>query len=90
MTRDIGEGLANYFSLETRDCLEVGDDSYLQSSYDNSTDSYSLLFRENGRYGSPVELCSGISQEEDVDQLLVAVEDGGFPMLRKALEEGEH
>lgn len=88
MTQDVSGDLPDdYFSLSVRDTVEVGDGSYLQSAYSSRSDSFSILFRESGRYGSPVELTSGLGSEEDALQLLSAAEENGFKELRTVLQK---
>lgn len=67
----------NRFETLVQETVELGNQSYLQKAKDTAEQTYTLLYRENGRYTEPVELTYGINNEADADQLLTAAEEQG-------------
>jgi len=88
MTDDIGKGITNYFSLKTLDTVEINDNEYLQTIQNTNTGEYSIQHREHGLYSKPVQIADGYQQEKDAQQILVAAQNGGFPMIREILNGG--
>jgi len=88
MTDDIGRGIHNYFNLKTVDTVEINDNEYLQTVQNTDTGEYSVQHREHGLYSKPVQIAEGYQQEKDAQQILVAAQQGGFPMIRKILNGG--
>lgn len=91
MTDDTGKGIHNYFSLKTKETVEINNQEYLQVAHDQEDDTYSVLHRENGRYSKPVQITGSYENKRDAEQILVAGQNGGFPMIRNILNgEGEN
>jgi hypothetical protein len=76
----------NRFESLVQETVELADQTYLQKTYNKNTDSYSLVYRENGRYSEPVEITHSIENERDADQLILAAEQNGITQL---LEPGD-
>jgi hypothetical protein len=81
MTDDIGRGVHNYFDITIEETTELEDDCYLQKVYNKEQESYGLLYRENGRYSSPEQVSMDVSNERDVDQLILAAERNGIEQI---------
>lgn len=80
MTQDVGKGIFNYFSITCRETIELGDNEYVQKAEDTGTHDYALLYRENGRYGSPV-LVEESHHEEEIDKLMAEAQENGMEAL---------
>lgn len=81
----MSDGVTDYLSLATQETRELGDNQYIQTAYNNDTDTFSVLYRGNGRYSEPVELTHGLQNERDALQILVAAEEHGFQKLKDIL-----
>lgn len=71
----------NMFDTLVQDTVKLGNQSYLQKSYNRAENTYSLLYREHGRYSKPVEITHSLENERDADQLLEAAERYGITEL---------
>jgi len=80
MTQDVGKGIFNYFSITCRETVELSDDQYLQKAEDKGTHDYALLYKDNGRYGSPV-LVADSHDEEEIDELMAEAQENGVKDL---------
>jgi len=77
----------NRFDRIVQETIELSADTYLQKTYDRNTDTYSLLYREHGRYSEPVELTHGLENERDADQLLKAAQTYGITELLEGADQ---
>jgi len=80
MTQDTGNGIHNYFSRTVEDTVETPGESYVQTVYNETEDSFELQYREN-RYSNPVLLSDDLGQEEDAEQLLLEARQRGINQL---------
>ena len=67
--------------LELESPIKIRDKEYVVKAYEPQKDSWSLLYKEDGRYSRPVELAHGIQNERDVDQLMLQAEETGVQHL---------
>jgi len=84
MTQDIGgyqKQPSNPLDIKTLESRQIGSEKYVQKAVNQETGNYSLLYREHGRYSKPITLSHGISQEKDVDQLMLEAEKRGINQL---------
>lgn len=77
MTQEIGKGILNYFSITARETRELGNNSYIQKAENTGTHDYALLYRENGRYSSPI-MIEDSPDEEHIDELMAKAEEQGI------------
>jgi hypothetical protein len=77
---------SDYFDTTVQETTELGQ-GFIQKAYDSSRDEYSVLYRQHGRYSSPVELSHGISNERDAEQLILAAEENGITELLEPSNE---
>jgi len=75
----------NSFDTLVQETVELADNTYLQKAYNRRKETYSLLYREHGRYSEPVEITHGIENEENAEELIQTVEEKGFKQLRERL-----
>jgi len=86
MTQEVG-GYTNQprnpLDIKTLETKEISGDKYIQKAFNQETQEYSLLYREHGRYSKPITLSHGITQEKDIDQLMLEAETRGINQLLK-------
>jgi hypothetical protein len=59
------------FNSLVQETYQLSEDEYLQKTKNTQDQTYSLIYRENGRYSEPVELTHGVENPEDIEQLVI-------------------
>jgi hypothetical protein len=75
------------FNSLVQETYQLSEDEYLQKTKNTQDQTYSLIYRENGRYSEPVELTHGVENPEDIEQLVIGAQENGVTEL---LEPREH